>query len=97
MENYASKKDSVDFLISLGFTLVDPEYMIFDSPGVHHDDLPVVQVFIYKCNHGYYCVDVNYGGHRAPCIWKGPKAEWDKSDESADFIKWLDDNHPGWR
>ena len=100
MERYASKEASIAALNSLGFVqIVEEEYgehIFFDSPKENYWRMPVVQISIYKSNAGYWCVDVE-GGYRAPCVWKGSRAEWDKTHTLVEFTKFLDANHPGWK
>jgi hypothetical protein len=100
MEHYASKEKTLAALKALGFIALpeEPEdHRVFlDSPKQDAYHLPVVQVSIYQCRNGYWCVDAD-GGFKAPCIWDGPKADWDKSDTLSDFVAWLNANHPGWR
>ena len=98
MESYAPKEATEAFLVSLGFTRYEDtvtNLVYFDSPG---EDVfgAVVQVYIYQCNNGYYCVDVD-GGYREPAVWNGPKAEWDEEDPGEKFETYLDHNFPEWR
>lgn len=97
MESYASREATAAFLESLGFKSLETTtgVVFYDSPG---EDVfgTIVQVHVYQCNNGYYCVDVD-GGWRAPVVWNGPKAEWDKKDTSEEFVAYLDLYFPGWR
>lgn len=97
MESYATKEATEAFLVSLGFKPLETAtgVVFYDSPG---EDVfgTIVQVHVYQCNNGYYCVDVD-GGWRAPVVWNGPKAEWDKKDTSEEFVAYLDLYFPGWR
>ena len=93
MEGHATKEDTIAFLLSLGFTKVTEEF--YDSPGVDVYG-PIVQVYVYECSNGYYCVDAD-GGFKAPVVWSGPKADWDTSDPGQDFITHLDKYFPNWR
>ena len=96
MESYASKKDTIDFITQLGFIQVD-DTDFFDSPKNDAAfDFPVIQLNIYRCGNGYYCIDAD-GGFKAPCVWNGPRASWDTSNTGDEFIAWLDKYHPGWR
>ena len=93
MESYATKEDTIAFLLSLGFIKVCDTF--YDSPGVDVFG-PIVQVHVYVCGNGYCCVDVD-GGFKAPVVWSGPKADWDDSDPGQDFITHLDKYFPSWR
>ncbi len=93
MKEYATKEDTIAFLLSLGFTKVTEDF--YDSPGVDEHG-SIVQVYIYVCGNGYYCVDAD-GGFLAPVVWSGPKADWDDSDPGRDFITYLDKYFPNWR
>ena len=94
MREYATRDATVKVLMGLGFTQVaDSDF--FDSPN-SVQGIPVVQAYIYQCRNGYYCVDLD-GGFRAPCVWDGPKADWDDSDTTEDFVKWLNDMFPDWK
>lgn len=98
MMEYATKEATLAFLKNIGFELLgsDSEEPIFlDSPGKDIHGC-IVQIHVYQCNNGYYCVDVD-GGWRAPAIWNGPKADWDKKDTSEEFVAYLDRYFPGWR
>ena len=53
MEQYATKKGTIAFLLSLGFTEVCDTF--YDSPGCDAHG-SIVQVHIYLCSNGYYCV-----------------------------------------
>ena len=95
MESYATKAATIEFLTSIGFKPVDEEF--YDSPKNDADyGMPVIQLYVYQCNNGYYCVDAD-GGFRAPVVWDGPVAAWDKSNTGDEFIEWLNTNCPGWR
>lgn len=101
MEHYASKEDTIKTLEGLGFIQLpkkeEDSIIFFDSPkNIKDFDMPVIQANIYQCRNGYWCVGLE-GGFKAPCIWNGPKADWDKSDTLTDFIEWLDKHHRGWR
>lgn len=93
MKVYATKEGTIAFLLSLGFTKVTEDF--YDSPGVDEHG-SIVQVYIYPCSNGYYCVDAD-GGFLAPVVWSGPKADWDTSDPGQDFITHLDKYFPNWR
>ena len=93
MKEYASFEATHAKLLELGFLPTDGE--TYDSPNNDKYGIPVVQVYIYQCNYGYYCVDV-YGDYRAPIIWDGPKAIWDRVDSTKEFIEWLNSNYPNW-
>jgi hypothetical protein len=93
MEQYATKKGTIAFLLSLGFTEVCDTF--YDSPGCDAHG-SIVQVHIYLCTNGYYCVDVD-GGYKAPVVWSGPKADWDTSDPGQDFVNYLNKYFPNWR
>ena len=93
MKVYATKQGTIAFLLSLGFTKVAEDF--YDSPGVDEHG-SIVQVHIYLCGNGYYCVDAD-GGFLAPVVWSGPKADWDNQDSGQEFVDHLNKNHPGWR
>ena len=101
-EDFASYEETVKVLKSLGFVAVfadlveENKPVFFDSPKKDECGLPVAQVYVYLSRAGYYCVSV-YEGFQAPCTWLGPRASWDKTDTQAEFVLWLDNNHPGWR
>lgn len=99
MEHYASKEATLSALESLGFIQLPQngnDRLFLDSPK--SDEFgPVVQASIYQCRNGYWCVSLDCGSFMAPCIWNGPKADWDKSDTLTDFVGWLNKEHPGWR
>jgi hypothetical protein len=101
MEAYATLKDTIAALSSLGF-------IHFEVDGQHYMDSsredawggPVAQLYLYKCGYGYYCVEVNaveVSGFSAPVVWSGPRAAWDQSNPLDEFVKWLDKYVPGWR
>lgn len=94
-EQYATKEATVAKLKELGFIEVDGETL--DSPKNDQYGLPVVQAYVYQCGNGYWCVDVWGDGWQAPIVWHGPKADWDTSDTTEEFIAWSDTNYPGWR
>ena len=110
MEHYASKTRTEEVLTSLGFTYSASADM-WGSPKRHPgpigpfglEDVPVCQVAMYQCRNGYWCVETyatvvdGSGGWQAPIAWDGPKADWDNSDTTDDFIKYLDENYQGWR
>lgn len=98
MEKYATKEATIKALESLGFIRVNNESCFFDSPKdcpYHH--ISVVQAYIYQCSNEYWCVELD-GEHvfKAPCVWNGPKADWDRSDTLQEFKQYLDDHYPGW-
>lgn len=99
-EAYATREATVQTLLGLGFQPVPEENgayaRFFDSPKRDGFNMPVIQAHPYQCNNGYWCVSLE-GGFKAPCVWNGPRAEWDKSDTTAEFVTFLDTNHPGWR
>lgn len=86
--NYATKEQTTAKLIELGFT---PQGDLFVSPG----KTPVT-ASIYLCRAGYYCVDIGPGAYQAPIVWNGPVADWDTSDTSEEFIKFMKKHFPGW-
>lgn len=99
MEEYATKEATVAVLIGLGFKPDSNEHKpgYFNPPKSdesRHGGRATA--YVYKCRHGYYCVDVE-GGYQAPVTWSGPKADWDKTDPRQEFIDWLDQQFPGWR
>ena len=93
MKEWATKEDTIAFLLSLGFTKVTEDF--YDSPGVDVFG-PIVQVHVYVCGNGYCCVDVD-GGFMAPVVWSGPITDWDDQDSGQEFVEYLNKNHPGWR
>ena len=93
MEQHATKEDTIAFLLSLGFTKVTEDF--YDSPGTDEHG-SVVQVFIYLCSNGYYCVDAD-GGYLAPVVWSGPRSGWDTSGPGQDFVNYLNKYFPNWR
>ena len=98
MEQYATKEATVAALESLGFVRVAPKKSFFDSPKSDAYGMPVVQAYVYRCRNGYWCVALDGdGGYEAPIAWNGPRADWDKSDTTADFVKLLDKCYSGWR
>lgn len=103
MESYATREQTIAALQGLGFSLLpgklddNTDHTFLDSPGLLKAyDLPVVQVSIYQCSNGYWCVDVE-GGFRAPCVWYGPRADWDKTDTLSTLVSHLNKYYPGWR
>ncbi len=96
MENYASFKDTVAVLEGLGFKQVDEPAKFWDSPNIGEYNMPVIQARIYQTPAGYWAVDLE-GMWKAPVVWKGPKAKWDKSDTTKDFVLFLDQQCKGWR
>lgn len=100
MEANASREDTLRALTGLGFILLPSEagdrHVFLDSPKRDGYDMPVVQISIYQCSVGHWCVDME-GGYRAPCVWNGPRAQWDNSDTASEFVEFLDKHHPGWR
>lgn len=100
MEKYASLKDTAQFLKNLGFVDLDGDFKFFDSPGtvnVGDYKMSVVQVHVYRCLYGFYCVDIDGGGYMKPIVWHGPKADWDESDVGQEFVQYLDKHFSGWR
>ncbi len=95
MESYASLQDTISVLEQLGFQLVEEGSFFFDSPGTDWAG-SVVQAYVYECRNGYWCVDLD-GNWLAPVVWNGPKADWDKSDTTKDFVLFLDQQCKGWR
>lgn len=95
MELYATKEATIAFLEQLGFTRVVEDELFFDSPKSDFGGA-IIQLFVYQCANGYWCVDAD-NGYMAPVVWNGPKADWDKSSLSDEFVAWLDNHHPGWR
>lgn len=103
MEAWASKEATLSALTALGFIQVslgeedrkDSEVFL-DSPK---DDGfgPVVQVRAYRCRLGYWCVAADFDGFQAPVVWNGPRADYDKSNPTDEFIAHLDTYYPGWR
>jgi len=93
MEHLASKEDTVQCLLSLGFIRVDKESDFFDSPGSDWAG-SIVQVYVYQCVNGYYCVDTD-GGYRAPVVWNDPEDRNSKTTEK--FVAYLDQYFPGWK
>lgn len=100
-KDYATYEATVAALVGLGFKGIaetdNTPVRFFDSPkNMPGFNFPVIQAYIYQCNSGYWCVELE-GGFRAPCVWNGPKADWDTTDTTAKFTAWLDLKHPGWR
>lgn len=102
-ENYASFEATLAALIGLGFKLVElnadlgeSDHTFLDSPKIDGYNLPIVQISIYQCRLGWWCVSTD-GGYMNPCVWNGPKADYDKEDTLDIFVKHLDNNFPGWR
>lgn len=101
MESYATREQTIAALQGLGFSLLPGEagdhHIFLDSPKLDEYELPVVQVSVYQCQNGYWCVDVDGGGFKAPCVWHGPRAEFDKTDYLSVLVSYLDKYFPGWR
>ena len=99
MEHYASKEDTAAVLVKLGFIRFDDVW--FDSPAEDEFGMPVVQVWIYQCRENYWCVETtgrsSNMAYSSTIVWKGPKADWDKMDETVEFVEMLDKEFPGWR
>lgn len=95
--SFATKEATIAFLISLGFTQVECDNRFYDSPK-GDEYMPVVQAYVYKCLHGYFCVtlDGDYGWS-SPVVWSGPTASWDSACTSEEFVSYLDKHYPGWR
>lgn len=98
MEHWASKEDTIAFLESLGFTEVETDdgQLWLDSAKHNDFDLPMVQLRVYQCVRDYWCVEAE-GGYHAPVVWKGSRAEWDRSDVGQEFVDFLNQHFPGWR
>lgn len=99
MEKFASFEATVAALVGLGFVRVSSESCFFDSPkecSRYH--MPVVQAYVHQCSKEYWCVELD-GEHafNAPCVWNGPKADWDHSNTLQEFTQYLDNHYPGWR
>lgn len=92
---YATKEDTVKTLTDLGFIRVSVGGDYFDAPK-QRNGFPIVQARVYQCRLGYHCVDLE-GGFMAPCVWTGPKADWDTSDTTQEFVAWLDKHFPNWK
>lgn len=102
MEAYATKQDTVDALVTLGFIPFEDEdgRQYLDSAKETDTGSPYVQLYVYQCSNKYWCVDANgilNSGFDAPVVWKGPRADWDKAVELDEFVEWLDQYNPGWR
>lgn len=95
MESYASLQDTVSVLERLGFQRVKEGSFFFDSPKSDAFG-SIVQVYVYQCRNRYWCVDLD-GNWLAPLVWTGPKAVWDTTNQTAEFIAFLDKEFPGWR
>ena len=97
MEAWASKKDTIEALISIGFDEAQEIRGCIYMDTLKQDEFgSVLQCRIYECNNGYYCVDADDSWF-APVVWKGPRADYDNSNPLEDFIAFLDRNFPGWR
>ena len=97
MEAWASKQDTIEALTSIGFELYHERArnVFMDSP--RKDEFgAIVQLRIYKCQNGYYCVDAD-DSWMAPVVWKGDRADYDKSNPLEEFVAFLDKQFPGWR
>ncbi len=97
MEAYATKDATVATLKQLGFVQVVPNELFFDSPKSDEYDMPVVQAFVYQCPNKYWCVALDGDSFSAPIVWNGPRANWDKTDTTEEFVQWLDKHYTGWR
>lgn len=95
MESYASLQDTISVLERLGFQRVEEGSFFFDSPKSDAFG-SIVQAYVYECHNGYWCVDLD-GGWLAPITWNGPKATWDQSNTTDEFVAFLDKEFPGWR
>ena len=96
MVDYATLETTTSALLDLGFKPYDAVGTFFVSPKNDSNRSSVVKLKVYMCKHGYYCVDA-MGGWQAPIVWNGPKAEWDTTDTTAEFVNWLDKHFAGWR
>ena len=96
MREYATKEATIEALLSLGFTKLKHIDNSFVSSGKDSAGFTIAKAVVYLCRNDYYCVDVN-GGWQAPIVWNGPKAEWDTTDTTAEFVNWLDEHFAGWR
>ena len=90
MKEWASKEDTVNKLLELGF-VPGPRNGWFTCKLKNK-----AVARIYECRNGYYCVSVD-DAWLAPIVWKGPKADWDKVDCTDEFIDFLNEFYPGWR
>lgn len=100
MEAYASKQDTIDALLSLGFIQFDDVW--FDSPKETETGSPMVQLYIRRSHggDGYWLVEVSgykTDGFTSNVVWNGPRATGDTTNELDEFIEWLDQYNPGWR
>lgn len=82
----ASLVDTIAKLVELGFV---------GANGVNEEELFMhntlgVSVKIYLSTAGWYCVDVEDGSWKAPVVWKGKRAEWDKTTEQEDDKEFMD-------
>jgi len=78
MEAWSSFEATVAKLIELGFVKCEgtkvPMYQFERSEYV------AVDVHLYKCMNGYWCVDLN-GGWKAPIVWNGVSGPCDHGKE----------------
>lgn len=95
MESYASLQDTVAALQQLGFQRVEEDSLFFDSPKSDWAG-SIVQAHVYQCRNDYWCVDLD-GGYCAPIVWNGPRADWDTTNTTEEFVAFLDKEFPGWR
>jgi len=97
MESYATKQATIDALISLNFIPISDTCL--DSPGEDPFGGPMIQVDIYKCRNGYWCVAANgfeVSGFSAPIVWNKP-GQVDDGWSLQNFLNWCDEHNPGWR
>lgn len=98
---YAPLRDTLRVLDEAGFNLhgLDLADGLDPITKAAHAEWDVF-AHVYLAGSGYYCVslrtsrDVSLGVEgewQAPVVWFGPRAEWDKTDESADFKRFLKD------
>ena len=103
MEAYATLKDTLAALQSIGFSKIDEVngHVYMDSPkGTNMG--AVAQLHVCQLARSkYWVVDVTtaeiVNGFVAPVVWEGPKAQWDNSKPLDEFVEWLDEYAPGWR
>ncbi len=93
MEQWASKEDTINTLLGLGFTRI--ENSVLDS-GYASSGTNRALITIYQCGLFYFCVAVNAEGWQAPVVWNGPRATWDDSNPTYEFVAYLNKHYPGW-
>lgn len=93
-EEYASKEDTINKLVELGFTEVEAEHL--GLTRVTKKGTRITQATVYRCMNGFWCVAVE-GLWRSPIVWNGPDIGHGVPNQTECFVEFLNKQCPGWR